>query len=155
MIYERVAEEPAIAEFEPAAMHVTRQRRHSAEFQSDVSDVLIPVNIQRTNSLENFENSQVVEQASNTYDQRAWSTHQQVLAMQQRGREQVAAHQEWAANQWQQHANMMMQFPMPMATPPLVVYHQPVTMNSASYVERREIRQQHVQYNPGFVYRLY
>jgi hypothetical protein len=68
--------------------------------------------------------------------------------MQQRGREQLQAHQQWAANQWQQHANMFLQYPTQLTTPSLIVYHPPVT---TSYVQTQEYRQQ-VQYNSTFMY---
>jgi hypothetical protein len=144
-----VTEKSAIAEFEPAAINVERARRHSAEFESNPSRVSIPVNIQRRNSDEYIEKGNITEQPTGTFDQLAWTTHQQILAMQQRGREQVQAHRQWAANQWQQHANMILQYPTQLTTPSLVVYHQPVT---TSYVQRQEYRQQRVQYNPTFVY---
>jgi len=69
--------------------------------------------------------------------------------MQQRGKEQLQAHQQWAANQWQQHANMFLQYPTQLTAPSLVFYHQPVT---TSYIQTQEYRQQQIQYNPQFVY---
>lgn len=138
-----------MAQFETAAVNTDRQRRHSAEFESSAVRVPIPVNVQRRNSLDYIEKEKVItEQPSGTFDQLAWTTHQQILAMQQRGKEQVQAHRQWAANQWQQHTNMFLQYPAQLTTPSLVVYHQPVTR---SYVQKQEYRQQ-VQYNPRFIY---
>ncbi len=149
MIYERVTEQPVTAEFEPGAINIDRQRRHSAEFQSNSSRVSIPVHhVQRRNSADYTQQEYVTEQPSGTFDQLAWATHQQILAMQQRGREQLQAHQQWAANQWQQHANMFLQFPTQLTTPSLIVYHQPVT---TSYVQTHEYRQQ-AQYNQTYMY---
>jgi hypothetical protein len=75
--------------------------------------------------------------------------------MQRRGRQRVQAHQQWAANQWQQHANMFLQYPTQLTTPSLVIYHPPATANTTSYIQRQEYREQRVQYNPTFVYPFY
>jgi hypothetical protein len=118
----------------------------------------IPVNNQRRNSVDLLEENYILQQQqqpAKTFDQLAWSTHQQILAMQQRGRQQVQAHQQWAATQWNQHANMFLQYPTQLTTPSLVVYHPPITMNTAAYVQRQEIRQEQVHYNPGYVYPFY
>jgi hypothetical protein len=150
VIYERVASKSAIAEFEPDAINLDRQRRHSAEFESTSSRVSIPVNIQRRNSVDYIQNEQITQQPTGTFDQLAWTTHQQILAMQQRSNEQLQAHRQWAANQWQQHANMFLQYPTQFTTPSYIVYHQPVT---TSYVQTQEYRQQQqVRYNPTFFY---
>jgi hypothetical protein len=111
----------------------------------------VPAIIQRQNSLNYLETEQITEQPTGTFDQLAWTTHQQILALQQRGREQVQAHRQWAANQWQQHANLFLQYPTQLTTPALIVHHPPVTMNTNSYVETQEYRQR-VYYNPTFVY---
>lgn len=70
--------------------------------------------------------------------------------MQQRSRQHVQAHQQWAANQWQQHAANMF---VPLTTPSLVVYHPPVT---TSYVQTQEYRQR-FQYTPTptYAYQFY
>lgn len=141
-----------MTEFEPAALQVQKQRRHSAEYVSDSTNLQIPVEYQRRNSLNFLEQAyNISQQPSGTFDELAWRTHQQVLAMQQRGREQVQAHQQWAANLWQQHSNMFLHYPQQLTTPSLVVYHPPTVMNTAAYVETQEYRQQ-IQYNPTIVY---
>ncbi len=149
-----MTENPSISEFEPAAMHIDRQRRHSAEFQANGARVEIPVNVQRRNSLEYIDKERITEQPTGTFDQLAWTTHQQILAMQKRGKEQVQAHRQWAANQWQQHANMFLQYPTQLTTPSLIFYHQPVTsyIQTQEYRQTQEFRHQQVQYNPTFVY---
>ncbi|CAF0833651.1 unnamed protein product [Rotaria sp. Silwood1] len=161
VIYQRVVENPVSAEFQTAATHTQRQRRHSAEFQSNSSRVPIPVNVQRRNSINDLNQEYIVEQPSGTYNELAWKTQQQLLALQQRNREQLQAHQQWAANQWQQHANMFLQYPTQLPITPLVAYQPSVTMNRAAYVQRHEYRQQHhrqqyhqqhMQYSPAYVY---
>ncbi len=127
-----------MSEFEPAAMHIDRPRRHSAEFKSVSSRVSIPVDAYRQSSVDYIEKDQITEQPTGTFEQLAWTTHQQILAMQQRGKEQVQAHRQWAANQWQQHANMVLQHPGQLTTPSLTVYHQPVT---TSYVQSQGYQQ--------------
>jgi hypothetical protein len=135
-------------------MNIQRQRRHSAEYQFNSTHLPAPVNMQRRNSLNYLEQEQITEQPTGTFDQLAWRTHQQILALQQRGREQVQAYRQLAANQWQQHANLFLQYPAQLTTPSLIIHHPPVTMNATSYVETQEYRQR-VQYNPTFVYPLF
>lgn len=142
-----------MAASEQAAVHIDRQRRHSAEFQSNSTRVAIPVHAHRRNSVDYAEREDMTEQhqyhqQARTFNQLAWDTHQQILAMQQRGRQQVQAHQQWATNQWQQHAANMF---VPLTTPSLVVYQPPVT---TAYVQTQEYRQQY-QYTPTYAYQFY
>ncbi|CAF2506945.1 unnamed protein product [Rotaria sp. Silwood2] len=168
VIYERVVENPTTTEFQTAAMHTQRQRRHSADFQSDSSRIPIEVNVQRRNSVDHLDKEYIIQQSSGTLDELAWRTQQQMLALQQHGREHLQAHQQWAANLWQQHSNRFLQYPTQLTAPPLVVYQQPVPINTAAYVQRQqyhhqqrqayhhqhrhEYHHQHMQYNPTYVY---
>ena len=68
-----------------------------------------------------------------------WKSHQEILAMQQLGRQQVQACQEWATDLWQQQSNMFSQYSTRLVTPSLIVHHPPVT---TSYVQTQEYRQQ-------------
>lgn len=159
-----------MTEFEPGAINVERQRRHSAEFQSSSFHVPIPVHhvqrrnsaefqsssshvsipvhhTQRRNSADFTENQYIAQQPSTAFDELAWRTHQEIIAMQQRGIEQLQAHQQWAANQWHQHANMFLPISTQLTAPSLVVYHPPVT----TYVQKQEFRQR-TQYNQAYAY---
>lgn len=97
-------------------------------------------------------------------DDLTWRAHQQLVALQQQGIEQVRAHQQWAQDLWQQQANLFSQPPMAFMPPapapcPLqtVVYNPPVVLHTSSFVQRKEYRQQQQQqqqvlYNSGFAY---
>ncbi|CAM2710347.1 unnamed protein product [Rotaria socialis] len=154
LIYESMGENPLFPQYQTDATRVERQRRHSAEFHTNESHVQMGANMQRRNSSDHLVQDYIVQQPpSGLFDQLAWRAHQQMLAMQQQGREQLQAHQQWAANLWQQHANMYSQSPMQLTAPSMLVYHQPIVMHTASYVERQEYQQQQqVQYNPTYVY---
>ncbi|CAF0825887.1 unnamed protein product [Adineta ricciae] len=152
VIIERVNEIPVMTEFEPAAYTQERQRRHSAEFHTDAVRVPIPVQILRQRSVDQLNTEQIAQQPSGTFDELVWSTQQQILAMQQRGREQVQATRQWAVNQWQQHTNMFTPFPTQLTTPTLVVCHQPTTTNITEYVQKQEYREQQIHYNPTYIY---
>ncbi|UJR27899.1 hypothetical protein I4U23_009161 [Adineta vaga] len=152
VIIERITQKPPITEFEPGAPVYERQRRHSAEFNLDSLRVPIPVHIQRQKSVDQLDSEQISYQPSGTFDELVWSTQQQILAMQQRGREQVQASQRWAANQWQQQTNMLLPYPTHLTTPTLVVCHSPVTTNVTEYVQRQEYREQRLVYNPTYIY---
>ncbi|CAF1362034.1 unnamed protein product [Rotaria sordida] len=170
VIYERVMGNPATAEFQATTMNTQqqRQRRHSAEFHSSSSRTQIPVNLQRRNSVEHLNTEHITQQQSGAFNELAWRAQQQLFAIQQRNREQMQAHQQWAANLWQQNSNRFLQYPTQLTTSPLVVYHPPVAMNTAAYAQRHEYhqqhrqeyhhhhhhqhQQQHVQYNPTIVY---
>ncbi|CAF0896677.1 unnamed protein product [Adineta steineri] len=146
VIVERITEKPVLTEFEPGAITYERQRRHSAEFHTDSSRLEIPINMSRQKSVDHLAREQMAQQPSGTFDELVWTTHQQILAMQQRGREQVQASQQWAANQWQQHQNMFMQYPTHLTTPTLVVCHPPVTTNApTAYIQTEEYREQRVK----------
>lgn len=122
------------------------QRANSADFfqQEQMNQ---HQHYQRSNSVDQYQHEQMNQQVSTPFDQLTFQTHQQILNLQQRGREQVHAHQQWAAQQWQQHANMFSQFSAQIATPQrqMIVYHQPAT---TSFVEKKEYRQRQVFYNP-------
>jgi len=71
--------------------------------------------------------------------------------LQERGREHVRAHQQWAAQQWQQHANMFSQASTQLVAPPqpqFIVYQQPAT---TTFVETKQYQQRQVQYAPTTV----
>ena len=167
MIYQRVEERATDATFEPITVQTDRQRRHSAEFQPRSPSVSIPVTIQRTNSASRLVSEQdyferqtqlatgttPLPQGVGSFDQLAWSSHQQILAMQQRGREQVEAHRQWAANQWQNQAQMFMQY-QPLLMPQAQVFYQP-PMNMGLYEYHEEVRQRQIQYHPSYAYHSY
>ena len=74
--------------------------------------------------------------------------------MQQRGREQVEAHRQWAANQWHNQSQMFMQYQPLLMPQPQVMYQTPTHMGLYEY--REEVRQQQqVQYHPSYVYHSY
>ncbi len=106
-----------------------------ADFHSQASARLpIPVHIERQNSFDHLATEQ-----SSVFEQFAWSTQQQL--------ETIQAHQQWIANQHQQHMNLFRQMPLQLTTPALIVYHPPVTKFATSYAQREEIF-----YGPTFMY---
>ena len=67
--------------------------------------------------------------------------------------EQVEAHQQWAANQWQNQAQMFMQY-QPLLMPQPQVFYQP-PMNMGLYEYHEEVRQRQIQYHPSYAYHSY
>ncbi|CAF2074837.1 unnamed protein product [Rotaria magnacalcarata] len=152
LMYECIDGKPLFPQYQTDAAHGERQRRHSAEFHTSESHVRMGTNMQRRNSSDHLVQDYIVQQPpSGLLDQLTWKAHQQMLAMQQQGRKQLQAQQQWAANLWQQHANMYSQYPMQLTAPSMLVYHQPISMHTASYAERQEYQQQ-VQYNQTYAY---
>jgi hypothetical protein len=63
-------------------------------------------------------------------------------------------HQQWIANQHQQHMNMLRQIPSQLTTPTLIINHPPVTRTATSYIKREEV-QQETLYQPTIIYPAY
>lgn len=119
----------------------------------------VPVHLERSGSAQNLARSEshVYNNANMNMNQYAWSQHQHLLNLQQQGRAHVAAHQRWAAQQWQHHRHMMVQCgPRPCLPIPNVIISQqsnPV-IHRAGYVQH-EYRQQRVNYESVYPYQMY
>ena len=148
VIYETVNDATSITQQNNAESQRLRNRRHSAEYKTTTERVSIPVNVQRHDSLDNLNQTHLLQTPEPIFDQH-------ILDIQQRGREQVAAHQQWAANQWQQHALMMMQYGSQPFVPSLPFYFPTTTTNTAGSYVHHEINEQRVQYNSSYVYPMY
>ena len=73
------------------------------------------------------------------FDQLAWSTQQQLEALQHQTLEQTQTYKYWIVNPDQQPRNMFMQIPTQLTTPTLIVNHPPVTRLANGYEQGKEI----------------
>ena len=139
-----------MSQFQPDTQNSHLQRRHSADFEwQPPGRVPIPVTVHHGDSLHQLDRYDQIDAHSSLFNQFARSTQQQIEAIQQRTLEQIQAHQQWIANQWQQ------QVPIPpMTTPVLIVNHPPVTMSVDAYAQREASRQEFA-HEPFYFYPFY
>lgn len=123
MIYERLANNRTLTEFQPYDRPVTKERRTT----KSVSRIPIPVHVERQRSYDYLGK----ERNLSTFDQFARATQSQLEVLQQQTFQQMPSQQYWLTNQ--QPMNMCGPSSMPLLTPPLVINHRPVTRVANMY----------------------